>query len=244
MANVLIESQTMTDIANAIREKNGTDTTYKPAEMSQAVREIASIESGDPYAKFNEILLYDGRTNYDYAFAYSKVQYDDIKNAKDLIKKYCTKISNGFKDCSTIKKVDLDISNVTNAQYCFIGCINLIEIYLSNTNKNKSFISIFNYCIETKTIEILDFSSSTNNLNAFLYCYALENIKIVPKTIKKIISFEHSDKLTDESIQSIIDGLADLTGQTAQTITFHTTVKNKLTEEQIASATSKNWNIA
>ena len=78
----------------------------------------------------------------------------------------------------------------------------------------------------------------------FYHCYALKNISFVAGCIKKSISFAQSDKLTDESIQSIIDGLADLTGQTAQTITFHPDVKNKLTEEQIASVTSKNWNIA
>ena len=77
----------------------------------------------------------------------------------------------------------------------------------------------------------------------FSVCSSLKNISFVAGCIKKSISFSQSP-LTDESIQSIIDGLADLTGQTAQTITFHSDVKNKLTEEQIASATSKNWNIA
>ena len=75
-------------------------------------------------------------------------------------------------------------------------------------------------------------------------CYALSDITFVNRSIKWSLSIANSPLLTAESIQSIIDGLADLTGQTAQTITFHSTVKNKLTEEQIASATSKNWNIA
>lgn len=232
-------SKFLKGITDAIRAKKGTT---DPIEHKLIDEEIASIQSGDPYAKFNEILLYNGRTNYDYAFANSHVKYDDIKNAKDLIKKYCTTIQNAFKNCGVIKKVDLDISNVTNAQYCFIGCYNLIEIYLSNTNKNKSFINTFNYCINAETIEILDFSSSTNNLNAFLYCYALKNIKIVSKTIKLSISFSHSDKLTDESIQSIIYGLAVVT--TSQTITFHTDVKGKLTEEQIATINEKGWTLA
>ena len=78
----------------------------------------------------------------------------------------------------------------------------------------------------------------------FSSCTKLKNIRFETGTIPISISFVHSSFLTDESVQSIIDGLADLTGQTAQTITFHLTVKNKLTEEQIVQITSKNWTLA
>ena len=50
--------------------------------------------------------------------------------------------------------------------------------------------------------------------------------------------------LSDETIQSIIDGLADLTEQTTQTITFYATVGAKLTDEQKATITAKNWTLA
>ena len=103
---------------------------------------------------------------------------------------------------------------------------------------------MFYLCNNLITILPLDTSNGTNFSNMFFNCSNLENIAFVVNCIKKSISFAESNKLTDESIQSIIDGLADLTGKTAQTITFHSDVKNKLTEEQIASATSKNWNIA
>jgi hypothetical protein len=43
MGNVLVQETSLKDIANAIREKNGTEETYKPAEMGSAVR---AIESG------------------------------------------------------------------------------------------------------------------------------------------------------------------------------------------------------
>ena len=43
MANVLVNDASLADIADAIREKNGTEETYKPAEMGDAVR---AIESG------------------------------------------------------------------------------------------------------------------------------------------------------------------------------------------------------
>lgn len=42
MANVLVNDASLQDIADAIREKNGTEETYKPAEMGNAVRAIQS----------------------------------------------------------------------------------------------------------------------------------------------------------------------------------------------------------
>jgi hypothetical protein len=42
--NVLIKETSIQDIGNAIREKNGTENTYKPSEMGNAIREI---QSGD-----------------------------------------------------------------------------------------------------------------------------------------------------------------------------------------------------
>ena len=44
--NVLVEEQSLQDIANAIREKNGTEETYKPSQMADAVRAIESGGSG------------------------------------------------------------------------------------------------------------------------------------------------------------------------------------------------------
>jgi hypothetical protein len=50
-------------------------------------------------------------------------------------------------------------------------------------------------------------------------------------------------KLTRKSLRAVINGLADLTGQTAQTLTLGATLIAKLTEEDIAIATNKNWTI-
>ena len=68
------------------------------------------------------------------------------------------------------------------------------------------------------------------------------HIKFVEKSIKASIAFAQSSLLSDESIQSIIDGLA--TVETAQTLTLHADVKAKLTDEQIAQITIKNWSLA
>lgn len=46
MANVIINDTNLTNIANAIRGKNGTTTTYKPSEMAAAITAISGGGSG------------------------------------------------------------------------------------------------------------------------------------------------------------------------------------------------------
>lgn len=53
----------------------------------------------------------------------------------------------------------------------------------------------------------------------------------------------HWTILERASLRAFINGLADLTGQTAQTLTLGATLMEKLTEEDIAIATNKNWTI-
>ena len=50
-------------------------------------------------------------------------------------------------------------------------------------------------------------------------------------------------KLTRKSLRAVINGLADITGQTAQILTLGSVNIAKLTEEDIAVATAKNWTI-
>ena len=88
----------------------------------------------------------------------------------------------------------------------------------------------------------LDLSISTRN-DGFSDMSELVEIRFKPSSIYYSINPKNSPKLSDTSIQSIIDGLADLTGGTAQTLSLHATVKAKLTDEQKAQVSSKNWDI-
>ena len=91
----------------------------------------------------------------------------------------------------------------------------------------------------------LNFSSITtaSNINAFASCGALQEVRFVPNSIKVSIKFNNSSLLSTDTIQSIIDGLADLTGSTAQTLTLRANVGAKLTDEQKATITAKNWEL-
>lgn len=123
---------------------------------------------------------------------------------------------------------------------------NLKEVeILGDTSNCSDFSRMFYNCKALETFKgDLDFSGCTTFMNSFVNCNKLTTFKPKAGTIKTTIQLNYSPLLSDESIQAIIDGLADLTETTAQTITLTDTVKAKLTEEQIASITSKNWTLA
>ena len=116
----------------------------------------------------------------------------------------------------------------------------------ADLSKSDNFQNSFSNTRALESIEgtPLDLTSATRVSSIFANCNALKDVGFAPRSIFLSISFSHSPELSDESIQSIIDGLADLTGQTAQTLTLHDDVKDEIRAEQRAQATAKNWNIA
>lgn len=58
MSNVLINSETMSNIADAIRDKLSTDSTYLPEEMPDAIQSISGGQS-IPEVEYDEYLIYE-----------------------------------------------------------------------------------------------------------------------------------------------------------------------------------------
>jgi hypothetical protein len=132
----------------------------------------------------------------------------------------------GFGLCVSIEEIDLSrFSNdgtvkLTKGDYLFYGDQKLREIK-----------------------GVLDFSASTTAVTPFFNCFSLEEVRFVEGSVHISLAIGQSQNLSADSIQSIIDGLADLTGATAQTLTLHKDVGNKLTEAQKATITAKNWTL-
>lgn len=125
---------------------------------------------------------------------------------------------------------------------------NLKIIEINGTTRNViTFLGAFRGRNETEEIiGELDFSSCSVFIYAFDDCKALKEIRIAKNTLKITVSFANSPDLSDLSIQSIIDGLADLTGGTAQVLTVHKDVRAKIESnpEQLATIIEKNWTLA
>ena len=134
---------------------------------------------------------------------------------------YCHSTASDY----TLKRVTLnfDTQNCTNFANAFT-CQRALEV-INGQPLNYSAVTNANY------------------MNGFSNCGALVEVRIASNTIKLSISFENCSLLSSDTIQSIIDGLADLTGGTAQTLTLHATVGSKLTDEQKATITAKNWEL-
>ena len=96
--------------------------------------------------------------------------------------------------------------------------------------------------ITTINIKITD--KCTNMTNAFTYCRSLTNLIFTEDSvIATPITLTQSDKLTAESIDSIINALQDRTGLSAYKVTFHADVVTKLSEEQMNKILNKGWNV-
>jgi hypothetical protein len=127
-------------------------------------------------------------------------------------------------DDHTLKRVtwNCSTSKVTNFAYAFFKA----------------------YALEIIDGVPFDFSNANDLSSALSNCKALKEVRIVPQSIKLNFSVRNIPNLSPETRQSITDGLADLTGQTAQTLTVHAEVGVKLTDEQKAVITAKNWILA
>lgn len=89
-----------------------------------------------------------------------------------------------------------------------------------------------------KIAGVMDLSESTNNANGFTSCPSLKEVRFKEGTITKSISFNSSSQLSDASIDSIVDGLASVSGQT---LTLNSSVLERLSAEQKATISGKGW---
>ena len=95
-------------------------------------------------------------------------------------------------------------------------------------------------CTQLVTIQKLILNNVGRFQSTFTGCSKLENITI-EGSIDVNFNISATAVLSNESVQSIIDHLKDLTGGTTQTVTFHTDVK--MTTNQINAAKGKNWTV-
>jgi hypothetical protein len=222
------------DINEAINEKTGEEATYKPSEMGDAIRDIVKFEEYATAICFGGVDL-------------PEVVIVNAYNAKTL--------DNFITPTSTIKELTVNCKKQVTSMNRFIYGTgnNLIKITLNvDTSKCTNFRQAF-YHMRGRVVAgyqeyviiegEIDFTSATSVSACFDLCNYLKEVRFAKETLSLSISLVSGKYLSDESIQSIIDGLADLTGQTAQKITFHTDVVLKLTDEQWNQINAKNWEV-
>lgn len=155
---------------------------------------------------------------------------------------------------TTVEHLTINSSNEITSLQSMLYCNNAGRDYvLKRVTLNFSTKNCTNFqhaFTNQQVVEIvdgtpLDMSAVTvaTRTGAFTTTPALKEVRFVKESIPLNISFAQSANLSTDTIQSIIDGLADLTGGTAQTLTLHATVGAKLTDTQKATITAKNWKL-
>lgn len=142
--------------------------------------------------------------------------------------------------------------NVSSTRGMFAkSIVEVVDLsFLKNVSLTNSAENMFYSCQKMHTLLLpMDFSLCGYVTQMFTQAYALENFSGL-KNIRISINLGSCKSLTHESALNCIAGLYDLTeggtvtDYTAQTLTFHADVKAQLSEEEIAEATAKGWNIA
>ena len=146
MAKGLVTDTYLSNIADAIRTKNGTETQYKPSEMASAISSISTKARPD-YVSF-----------YQYGGTSLDISWLDVSNVTSMLSM--------FSVCSNLTALDVgnwNTSNVTNMSHMFYNCTKLTSLNLANFNTNNvtNFDFMFAYCRQLATIDISSMNTPT-----------------------------------------------------------------------------------
>lgn len=132
----------------------------------------------------------------------------------------------------------------------FWGCTSLTTASLADGTTNIG-TQLFYGCTSLKTVFLPSSITSasgnsltvTSSLYVFSNCTALEDVQL-GQDWNMSLRLDISNNLTVDSMIAMFNSLKDLTGDTAKTLTLGETNLAKLTDEQKAIATDKNWTLA
>lgn len=134
MANVLVEETSLSNIASAIRGKNGGTAVYKPGEMAAAINNLPTGGGSGGSSDNEDGLLAGTLVNYENTTA-TKIKDEFFKDSTKLVTATFTNVSDMgyrvFSNCKVLTQVSLP--NVTPVKdNCFSYCPQLSNVNLSN----------------------------------------------------------------------------------------------------------------
>ena len=172
-----------------------------------------------------------------------------------------------FNNCTSLTHLDFTNANKTKVSnlwstFSVKNMISLEGLDKLDVSGCREFAAVIaGVGCEEIDITSWDFVSATQITNQFYFCQKLKSF-IGNKTIEDVIQNDikaftnakvnitfggYAGAIERPSLRALINGLADLTGQETKILTLSGTNQNliaKLTEEDIAIATAKNWTIA
>lgn len=190
------------------------------------------------------------RRDYDYAFAGAGWNDETFKPKYDIIPTYTTSIFHEIRVSDLVKilsdcGVIFDMSAAVESTYIANNCPNLttLPVLDCRNRANINYFIITSHKLHTiEKVILKEDGSQKFNQYSFMSLSGLKEIRFAG-CIGNNLEIKGSPLLSTESVQSIIDCLKDLTGETAQTLTLHADVGTNMTEAQKAAITAKNWTL-
>ena len=159
--------------------------------------------------------------------------------------------SSAFNSCTLMQEITLPNIVLTGSSV-FYSCSSLREVNTPFGLRLSTSQSMFNGCSSLSSLDVSgwDMGACTNLGGMFYNTSYLSTLlggsQDKPSALRgaKVALSVNQSPLDKASLLAIINGLADLTGKTQQTLTLGATNMAKLTADEIATATNKNWKIA
>lgn len=149
-----------------------------------------------------------------------------------------------FYNCHSLKQIHGIKSNeILGIASAFNGCYSLERAPYIDISRCYSINTLFNNCYSLRQIEELNMKNINSAINVFERCNLLTEIKEI-HNIRINLSLISCQYLKHSTLLKILNALVDLTGQTTKTLTLGSTNLAKLTDEEKAIATNKNWTLA
>lgn len=195
-------------------------------------------------------------SNMQFMFRYCR----NLKKIPQLDTSKVTNMAGMFYNCENIEEIpNLDTSNVKNMNTMFFGCAKLKILPQLNTTNVSSMTGMFNNCREIETISKMNGESLTivksdafYNVLKLTTFGGIENLgkaylsTAIANYENYTFSLSSCTQLTHESLLNVINGLYDIAslGVNPQSLILGSVNLAKLTEEEIAIATTKGWNVS
>lgn len=147
-----------------------------------------------------------------------------------------------FALCTSLKNINFPDSVTTIGAQTFYNCSSLENVILPSGIKVINSLA-FNSCVSLSDVT-LPASLETIGSTIFSGCSALENVTFESGFNANGLDLSVSTLYSVNTLVTMLNALANRTGQVPYTLTLGSTNLAKLNNEQIAIATEKNWTLA
>ena len=170
MADVFVNEQVFTNIANQTRRLKNSQDTYKPSEMATA---LSTVELG--IIPTGELNITENGTYNVTNYASAKVQLSGVdNNAKmnTVIPDYANRFI--YYNITNLPE-SIDISNLTEISNMFMNFKSLIELPQMDTSNIVNIQGLCSNCTNLTTVPVYNTGKVYEFSNAFVQCPSLSN---------------------------------------------------------------------